>query len=209
MKTDEEAQEPSKDVPQQRKEEAKTPDADERVAPVPPPLPGQPAEPLRTRLLLVLIPVVVGALIGALLSFSATITASAIQQRQAERKSRAEQLQRMMVLCNDTLVQAITASYALLKLNAPLGHLTTGGHEVAAYLPPVFEMRAMAALYFPELEQDVDRVLDACINLNQVLGKEKLATGLSKESGDASTKINTTVRELQKKIIEMARKNRG
>ena len=160
--------------------------------------------------MLTLIPVVVGALLGAFVSFSAMLVTSRIQQNQAARTSRAQHLHRMMTLSNDTLSEAISSSFTILKMATPFGHLGTQGKQIATYLAPVFEMRTMAALYFPELEEDVESVFEACMKLNEQLGKETVTSvASSKEADAAAIKINTTVRALQKKIIEIAKRNRA
>jgi hypothetical protein len=155
------------------------------------------------------LPIVVGTILGAVLSFSVTVATSLIEDRRATEKARMERLEKLMALSHKTMEGALHANNIRLGIIArgPLGRsLSAEFQGLVGCLPPTYEMAAIAQLHFrefPDLLEHVIRVNHVCRDFTS-----SLYSDITQEKPPNFDPLNSALHTLRKRIVEIAAASR-
>ena len=169
-------------------------------------------EPTSKGLRAVLIPVVVGSLLGLFASLSTTAYTTWATQKETLRKERLSHLEQAMTLCSrysNDLARAIG-----------VGLITKGNIDaqsmdaLAAPTKSLLELKVVAALYLPALRDDVEELVQAhnavMLNYDQIIdarGKhgQENAADFAKRIQTEFAPLASRVDKLMNKLGELAR----
>jgi len=162
------------------------------------------------RIISVLIPVIVGSLLGTTASLATNYYTAKTQRRETIRKERAEHIERAMLLTStfaQNVNQLIVATTA--KPGAELSHQDK--KDLQASSAALLELMAMIALYFPELKEDLGHIVTLHTDLGMRFdaitaanaGPQDLATYMNRIQAEAKP-LMEAIGQLMVKIGQLA-----
>ena len=162
----------------------------------------------------ILIPVVVGGILGLTASLATNYYTSRVQQNETLRKERAQHIERAMMLASKF---ANDASKAI-----DLGLITKGNigaNDISVLVAPadtLTELDATVSLYFPQLKSDVEEIIgaysavamryDKTIDFHNERSNED-ALAFKQRIEQEITPVMERVRSLMKKLGDLAQTN--
>jgi hypothetical protein len=164
--------------------------------------------------------VILGSIISLICSFSVQIYVDSVQDRRSAKADRAQHIERLSIASTNILTSEM--AYASNVMNLLIQVQTHGVPDANAMMPDlasVAEMQTVAALYLPEAEPETKQIGQDYSDFCRSFIAAVLEAARNYRPGDPlpALKIDqqlvprtqTHVNALQKKLVELARRNRA
>jgi hypothetical protein len=162
--------------------------------------------------------VAIGVILGAALTFCIQVYANHVQDERTARQSRAQHIERLMIAGKNAFTTATNSMFKLADIGAKMhgsGISAANFEKLTPDRAPVTELRAVSALYLPEVKPEADRMALAYDRFCQDLMVTYPLKMLNYKSGDSLQPDPKLTEELvdaslalETKLIELAKKNR-
>jgi hypothetical protein len=157
--------------------------------------------------------------LGATLTFCIQVYSNHVQDERTARQSRAQHIERAMTAGRNIDAASIHFKVKLANAAAKLKDSGTSNLDFQNYLvdnAPVTELRAVSALYLPEVQQEADRLAQAYDHYCQELLSTYPSELVNYKGGELRPNAYPELRKeitqaamaLEQKLIELAKQNR-
>jgi hypothetical protein len=169
-----------------------------------------------------IVSVAIGVILGAALTFGMQLHFNRVQDRRIAHQTRAQHLERLMIATKG--IKTATLSFAIRVFDAAVKEkagLTPSFENLMPDLGPAAEMGAVCALYVPEVNAEVQRLVQAYYAMCQGYVETITRRGVTAKLRDHSVptanpvidkklaaELSEATQVLENKLIELAKRNR-
>jgi hypothetical protein len=162
--------------------------------------------------------VAIGVVLGAVLTFGIQLYGNRVEDQRNVRKTRAQHIERLMIAtsnCDAATMKLMLKVGDLAARMRDAGIASASLESLTPDLAPVTELHAVTSLYLPEVQPEADRVTVTYMKVCSEMARTYSSKLLNYKSGDPTPKpdhdlevaFRNASAALEKKLIELARKN--